>query len=172
MNALTRIIIVGVMIIAFGGGLYYELSSISNIRDDVTEANIAIQEKTGSDSRTKSILALQENYKDDLVVINDSVLNKTELVSVLEELEKTGRNLGLKTSISSITDEATKTASSTAQTVRITVNTEGVWSSNLAFVRLIENLPYKISVERADLSKAEEIWKTSAIIKVTTYPEK
>ncbi len=172
MNALTRIVIVCTMIIAFGGILYYELSSISRIRGEVTQANIAILEKTGSDSRTKSILALQENYKDDLAVINNTVLNKTELVSVLEELEKTGRNLGLKTSISSITDEATKTASSTAQTVRIAVSAEGVWSSNLAFIRLIENLPHKISIERVDLTKSEEIWRTNATIKVTIYPEK
>lgn len=170
MSTSLRTIIMSTIALVIFGGLGYEIFLVKNAEADIKQALTAADTKIGTDSRTRGILSIQNNSKEDLQVIDKAIITKSELVNVIDNLEKTGRGLGLTIAISSITSDASKNTT-TPQNVRISVEATGKWFDNMTFLKLLENLPYKISIERADMGSAGEVWHTSSVLRLTTLPD-
>ena len=172
MNSVTRTIVVGLIFLALLGGAGYELYYIKGADSAVRGAIERADEQIGSDSRARSIVYLQNNSIEELKVVDEAILAKEELVTFVESLEKMGRDMGLVVAISSITKEGNKSSSSTPEVVRIAVDATGPWGESLHFINLLENLPYKINIEKIDFTSGEKNWRSNTTIKITTYPEK
>jgi Tfp pilus assembly protein PilO len=172
MTSLTRIIIIGLITLATMGGLGYEVYLISSIQNEVTSTNESTDLQVGSDSRAKNIALLQESARAEVKMIEEVLLTRSDLVSLVEKLEKTGRDLGLNVSISSITNDSKTSSSVNPETVRISIEARGSWAPSLSYVRLIENLPHKFSVEKVDIGTDGEGWRTLISLKLITYPER
>lgn len=172
MTSTTRIIIIGFITLVFATTLGYEVYLVSSTEREVTSANESADLEIGGDSRAKNIALLQESSKSELALIEEIILTRADLVALVEKLEKTGRDLGLNVSISSITNDSKTSSSANPETVRISIESRGSWTSSLSYVKLIENLPHKFSIDRVDLGTDGEGWRTLISLKVITYPEK
>ena len=172
MNSVTRTIIVGLIFLIMLGGVGYELYYIKSADSAVRNAISKADEQIGSDSRARSVVYLQNNSVEEIKVLDKAILTKDELVTFVESLETMGRNMGLVVAISSITKEGNKSSTSTPEVVRITVDATGPWGESLHFINLLENLPYKIGIDKVDFNIDEKGWRSNTTIKITTYPEK
>lgn len=172
MNSLTRTIVLGFILVILSLGLTYELYFINTAEGQVLEAIKQADLQIGNDSRLRGIINLQENSSSELKILETAILTREDLVTLVEGLEKMGRDEGLMVSISSITNEPNKTSTTTPETVRIAIEASGSWIGNIHFIRLLENLPFKVNIERLDLSTNETGWKSNTSIKLIIYPEK
>ncbi len=172
MNSLTRTIIVGSICLILLGVVGYELYFIKGADSAVRSAIEKADEQIGIDSRARSIVYLQNNSVEELKVVDQAILTKGELVTFVENLEKMGRDRGLLVTISSIVKEGNKVSTSTPEVVRIAVEATGPWDDSLHFINLLENLPYKIGIDKVDFVGDENGWRSNTTIKITTYPEK
>jgi len=173
MNSLARTIIMGLMAIFFLGVFGVEFYLLSNTEAQIAKATEGADTRIGSDSRARSILSLQQSSKEELEVVEGAILDRSDLADLLENLQKTGVDMGLLVTISSVSGDPGKTPTpGSPETVRVSLEARGTWESGLAFMRLIENLPYKLAVEKAGLMVDDGKWNASVTLRLTTYSEK
>lgn len=172
MKSSTRIVIVSLITLIFTAALVYEVYLISSTQGELNNTTTSTDEEIESDRRAKSIIELQKESKTELAIVDEVLLTKSDLVELVEKLEKTGRDLGLIVSISSITNDSKTSSSQNPETVRISIETRGAWAQNLKFVRLVETLPHKFAIDRLDLNFDGQDWRTLVNLRVTTYPER
>jgi hypothetical protein len=172
MSATVRTVLVGFITLLLLVGLVFEIYFLKKIEADIASATSSADNEIGDDSRLRGIVELQELVKGDLEVFEDAILTRSDLVSVVEGLEKIGRGMGLSVSVTSIANENVKASQATEQVFRVSVETNGAWDKSLSFVRMFESLPYKLSIERIDLSLDGDDWRTNTSIRLSTYPER
>lgn len=172
MNALTRTIVVGLICLILLGVVGYELYFIKGADTAVRSAIEKADEQIGNDSRARSIVYLQNNSVEELKIADEAILTKEELVTFVESLENMGREIGLSITISSIVKEGNKVSTSTPEVVRVAVDAKGPWEESIHFINLLENLPHKIYIDKLDFTTDAGEWRSSTIVRVTTYPEK
>jgi hypothetical protein len=170
MSSKSRIIYLVLLIAVFAALLGYLLVSISSARRSANEAYAESLSLSGNDSWTREVRMIQNELQSDLAALDEAAITQPELISLIESLEKTGREMGLKVLFSSITAEGEQ-SSTTPQTVKMTVDTEGSWSASLAFVNLLEHLPVKSSIENSNLNVFGKAWRSGTTLRVTVFPE-
>lgn len=90
----------------------------------------------------------------------------TAAVQLIEALEGIGTQTGADVSLSSISaDNLDASASGTVGSVSARVSAEGSWSSVMRSLKLVENLPYPVTVSQVALSSggtpAKRVWQVS-----------
>lgn len=110
-----------------------------------------------SQDLSRAIHLTQKSASEDLADFQNLLLSSDKLVSLIEEIEKTGRALGLETEIVSV-GQADGGKDAQSGTVTIAVETQGSWAPTLAFVRALESLPYRIMINESNLSKTNDSW--------------
>lgn len=169
MSPKSRIIYLALFITLFAALLAYLLVSISTARRSATEAYAESLSLSGNDSWTREVGRIQDELQGDLATLDEAAITQPELISLIESLEKTGREMGLKVLFSSLVSEGV--SSTTPQTVKMVVDTEGSWSASLAFVNLLEHLPVKSSIENSTLNLSGTAWRSGTTLRVTVFPE-
>lgn len=151
--------------------LVYSMIFISKTEAETASLIEQTNALLGNDGWARSVESIQNTLKDDLVVLEETVLTREELVSLIESLEDRGDALGLSVVISSLTGEKSE-ATSTSQTVKMTIATEGGWAESLIFLRILQSLPHKNQIEVVNLSKEEKgEWNSDTTLKFVIFPE-
>ena len=92
------------------------------------------------------------------------VVSKGSVVSFIKAIEAVGRDSGASVSISSISSAS---ASDGAQPlIKGTVAVAGSWSQAMRAVRMVEDLPYALSVTGLRLAASDKAWTASMDIAV------
>ncbi len=172
MKTLIKTIFISILTLVLGGVFGYEVYFISKMESDITEAIEKADKDIGSSVRAKNIEQVRLTYKEEVSIIDEVVLTRADLVAFIERLEKVGRDIGLSISISSITNDSKNVSITNPEIVRVTIEARGSWASNLLFVKLLENLPYKYNIDRLDLLSDGKEWRTNSTLRLTTYPTK
>lgn len=171
MKHLSLALIARVCVIAFlAFVLAQETLAIFQIRGEAAELSLEAARRSGTDSQARALRAIRVSSSQDLESINKAAVTKSRLADVVSEIEASGKSLGLALSISSISASA-QAASTSPSTVRIAVETLGSWSGSIGFVHLIENLPYRISIEESKLALTDKGWKGNNTFSITILPE-
>lgn len=166
----TRITFLSLLLLLLSAALIVSLWSLRGIGLEAARLNAEADALSGNDSWTMGVRQIQSESAGDLKTLEEAKLSRTELVSLIETLEQAGKSMGLKVSFSSITAEG-ELSSSTPQTLKIVVDTEGTWRGSLAFVRLLQSLPTKASIETLTLSLSNQTWRSGTTLRVTVFPE-
>lgn len=171
MKHITFSLIIRLAIIGFlAFVLVQEVIAIVQVRAEAESIMAEASERTGTDDQTQSLRSLRTSEASALARINDAVVTKSRLAGVIGDLEKTAKDLGLTITISSV--NATGAATTTApSTVRMTIETLGPWSGSFAFLHLLENVPYKSSIEESRFSKSDKSWRGNYALSLTLIPE-
>lgn len=158
-----------IVLALFGVVLAKEVFLIFQTRSEAIALTVEASTRAGTDSRTQILRSLRASAADDILRLDRAAVTKSGLVNVISMIEDTGKSLGLVITISSISG-GTSSASNTPMTVRIAVETSGPWSPNLSFSHLLENLPYKVSVDESKLTRTEKTWQGHYVLSLTTLP--
>lgn len=84
---------------------------------------------------------------------------KTSAVTFIEQIEKIGKSAGVDLSVNSVSDEVKGGA-----TTQLTFSAEGSFSALYRLIALVESMPYKVAMKKADIQIGDskdtiEIWK-------------
>lgn len=111
----------------------------------------------------RSMRMIQDEAGGVLEAFNKLVLTSDKLVPLIESIEKTGRGLGLDTSILSVA-KTENTGSGEPDVARIVIETQGPWAGVLSFLRTVENLPHRVMIEESSFSRAEVGWRSRIVL--------
>ena len=130
-----------------------ETSKLLNATSDVIKENLL----------SESLRAIQHDRASDIEAFEALVLTRDKLASLLESVEKAGKTLGLDTRIVSV-DQVEGDKSIEPHMVRVTVEGTGPWTPTLAFLRVMENLPHRVTIESSKLSKENSNWNLRVVL--------
>ncbi|MDB5266809.1 MAG: hypothetical protein JWN89_624 [Parcubacteria group bacterium] len=183
----TKTLLVSLSIIAlfFVSLLGY---AVYDLRGKNQETSLLVNAADASARSTDSALSLRtakNNSEAAIAELDTSILTEGELVPLIEEIEKTGKDLGLKTSISSVTvDKVDPTAhGNDPDKVHVALEAEGPWAGSIAFIHALQNLPTKISIDDVSIISgtssgvsptgkplaAKKIWRLQAALTVYLF---
>ncbi|MEW5907815.1 MAG: type 4a pilus biogenesis protein PilO [Patescibacteria group bacterium] len=108
----------------------------------------------------REIEEIKEQWKE----VNSIFLDKESTVSFIENLESTGKKLGLEVKFDSIDFADKKT-----EKPILNLHAEGSFSNVFQFIVLLGNLPNSIVLKELRLSKISELWRGDFKILLTTY---
>ncbi|MBX4200134.1 hypothetical protein KW790_01585 [Candidatus Parcubacteria bacterium] len=143
-----------------------------------------LQSEAGSGSKGDTLIqalkTIQNNDRDELLALNDLIITKESLVTLLELIEKTAKDLGLDIKVNSLQGTEKTTKASPSPTVNVSLTTTGSWISSITFVHAIESLPYRVIIDTTDMStsvglveegkKSSPVWRSS--YQLTLYSSK
>lgn len=118
---------------------------------------------------SQSIRMTQNAAAKDLDNFEKITLSSDKTVSLIENIEAAGRNLGLETEIASVDKVEGKQASDPAM-IRIIIKTEGSWNPTLSFLRAMESLPYRVLIDEYTITAlvantiSDKRWKSQVTL--------
>jgi hypothetical protein len=175
-----------VLVLILLGMLVYGVWDI-RYKNQKTAALLEQAKVLGSaDVFAQSTHALRNNYKDDLEFLDHLALDDDSLVSFIELIEKSGKEMGVNASIVSVAVDKEKTTASSTQKlpsrVRITIKSDGEWASSVEFLHALENLPTQVSVESSSLmttlpagdvslekKAVKEPWRLNVVLSIYSF---
>lgn len=103
------------------------------------------------EKETAGLVKMVEDTKSSRNKLSSYFVSKESIISFIEELESLSRQANVVLSIDTPTEE--KEAPQSKQvSLRFNIKTSGSWGDTMYFIRLVENLPYKIFTDRVFLS--------------------
>src|SRR3989338_8481444 len=108
--------------------------------------------KESEEILAKSIKEIQNNSRAELSAFEQIVLSDSEIVPIIENIEKAGRALGLITEITSV-EKINDADPALPQRIRIIVESDGSWRGIFALLKAIESLPNRVLLEETTLAK-------------------
>lgn len=132
-------------------GLLFWKIKVTNERASVLSNEAQIDLKKDESLRaTKISLA---THKEAIETLDTYFISADGVVGFIEGLESLGREAGISITVASVIVEAdSKNKNDFKETLRLRVNTTGLWSNTNYFISLLENLPLHAEIKNATLS--------------------
>ena len=122
-----------------------------------------INETTKREVLFQSIRLTQDIAAEDIKAFKDIILSSDKLVLLIENIEASGKTLGLDAEILSV-EEIKNTGSIGLQSIRIVIETRGSWAPTLSFLRVVENLPHRVLIDESSILKQTDSWRSKIIL--------
>jgi Tfp pilus assembly protein PilO len=127
-----------------------------------------VDEAAEKEALSQSIRTMQNTAREDIKAFNEIVPSSGKLIPLIENLETSGRALGLDVEILSV-EEVKNTDSLGLQNIRIAIETQGSWPSTLSFLRVIESLPHRVLIDESSISKQGDLWRSRIILSLHLF---
>lgn len=119
-----------------------EISLILNVTDTAIQREIKLKSVDEIIKDTE----YERKKLDTYFVADDSI------VDFIEDIEELGRYVGIDIEIASVNiDNDLKTEDAISEILNLNIETKGKWEDIFYFLSLIEKMPFKIDIEKADL---------------------
>lgn len=147
----------------------YGVKYIEGLINKATESKEEIERLQAKIGHLRSLHQAAQDTNDDKAKINSYIIQSGGSVVFITELEQLASNIGLEYNtdrIESASEPELDIQGKELLTVSFTVN--GAWSSVFKFIKLVEAMPYSITIEKVDLFAAVPDKKTINTIVGTT----
>jgi hypothetical protein len=124
-----------------------ETYKLLNTVSQADQAEILAQ--TIEAARTKAAL--------DLETLNKLTFEEAKTVSLIEDVEQAGRDLGVRTQINAV-NKTSLPNSPELELFKMTIEARGTWQNTFSYLKALESLPYRIVMENTNLKKEENEW--------------
>ncbi|MFZ2038949.1 MAG: hypothetical protein WAV11_03355 [Minisyncoccia bacterium] len=170
------LIVVGLMTLIFilDGYLVWSINSYGNNSEKII-SNIDIE--ITKEAEKTMIQASIQTTKEDRQLLDNFFIGKEGEVDFVNNLKTMGDKAGVILNIESATFENYQNSSSSisAELVHVRLKSSGTWSEVVGFWTLLEAMPYRIAIDRVNLSKSTDkkgspIW--SQQIDITAFKKK
>ena len=161
----TLISLISLLVILVGLALF-GLYKIQSMDKSVFELENQLSSLSQVDSITQFIRSARNNAQPDLLNLEEIVMTRPKLVSLIETLEGLGQSLSLETTIISVNTDKT--------TIHMVVETEGGFVRSVDFLRALENLPHRVVIVETSLSASPSLprtWSTRSSIALPFFEE-
>lgn len=148
---LTTLLLLSIVFLA---ALILEIYNIQLKNRETSEFFNLVDHDAKVATLTQSIRMIQTNAAEDIAAFDNLTLSDNNLVSLIENIEATGRAFGLVTNIASV-EKIEDKKSVEPDLIRLAIETQGSWASTLSFLHAIESLPHRIMINELNLSRDE-----------------
>jgi len=98
-----------------------------------------------------------ESSRDSIDKIDSYFIKHNGTVEVIESIESLAKLSGVNIDSSSVSVDASSNKENYTETIRMVVDFDGSWKESSSFLFLIENAPFKVSIERVRIYKDESL---------------
>ena len=169
-NSKLLIIVLTLIVLGLVGALGVEVHGVW--RNNHTTAALLDEANatTEADVLAQSIKTMQSNSALELAEFDDFVITDAKLVGLIEKVEEAGQAFNLTTNIVSVDKiEDKKAKPNDPRIIRLTVETDGSWSGTMLFLRALESLPHRITMEEVNTTKQETGWHMKVVISLNSF---
>ena len=132
-------------------GKNQEMSELQNLAQLAEEA----------DNLSNLVRSISSTHASELETLEQIILRKDRVVLLIESVEQAANSLGIIAEITSVNEKAEE--GNKLSVIEMNIDANGTWSQNLAFLKALESLPYRVMFGRTDIKSAEEGGWTSSI---------
>lgn len=127
-----------------------EALALEGQRKVITEEKIKRQKES-----LASAIANSEEGRNKL---DSYLVEKTDVVSLIEKVEQTATDLGMNIDIVNFSEDKSTAIDPTGHVsvIGVTVSSQGSWDKIDRLINAIDNLPYKVTIKSIDLTKTSD----------------
>lgn len=159
-------VILTIALIASAIAIVYWDKQIWNFAEYVRDQRQVLRNEQAAVKFLSNVDKEIKQIKDYSEFFDEFYVGKDSILSFIEELESVARASGTKMQIQNVVPGETAAESYTY--VNITLQSSGAWENVNKFVKLIEMMPYYVSIKVLNLSRGEETWTASMTITTVT----
>lgn len=135
----------------------YLFTNIKRMDKTVSDRMAKIEYELEKEKHLQSIRNLMNDTKDDFGQIANFFIQPAGSVEFIEKVESLANIAGVKMEIKSVgIDVAKNKTSSSTESFRVSLKTEGLWANNMYLLSLLESIPYKLTFDSINLQKMED----------------
>ncbi len=150
--------------------------SIKLIRDKVIEVSkyqIKADEKTTLDTNNRSLEDLIKNNKVEIDQLQSRIVKKDGTVSFIDTVESYAKSSGISVLVENVEERKLTPEIEGYQALHLNVKTQGSWEGTYRFLSLLESLPYKLTIESAEIkNEMRETAAWNSLISVSVLQQK
>lgn len=161
------LIVVILLVVLVLGGYYFLFALIKSKNEKVSLFSQEIDLYLERESMRRTTEKTAEELSEKIQKLDSYFLHKDEVVPFIESIESAGSKSGVVVNIASvgvigpqIVESASVGGSADGkkdETLELRLDARGSWGNVVNFVSYIENLPYKVSVERAVFHRGSSV---------------
>lgn len=159
-------VILAIALIASAIAIVYWDKQIWNFAEYVRDQRQVLRNEQAAVKFLSNVDKEIKQIKDYSAFFDEFYVDKESTLSFIEELESVARASGTKMQIQNVVPGETAAESYTY--VNITLQSAGTWESVNRFVKLIEMMPYYVSIKVLNLSQSGEAWVASMTVTTVT----
>ncbi|MDQ3089823.1 MAG: hypothetical protein M3Q24_01560 [bacterium] len=149
-NTLILFLILTILLV---GILVFGVLFINKKNDRTKELLTTVESSSNNSLLIQSLRLAEMDPQSDLALLEQIALNRSDLISFIETLEETGRQIGINVKIASVSVE--ENVSSGLDKINFKIETSGNWKGTMMFNKTLENLPNKTIIDSSTLSAGE-----------------
>lgn len=153
----TKLILLISFIIVFLGAYIYLYERAVILFAQAKEIRSRIIEETAKDRELENIRSDIKASLGNYEKVQDLFISKEFVGDFLEGLENLGREIGVLVVTESVTNKELNPSVSDKEEMNIFLTVRGSQENTIAYLKLLELLPYKIRIDNALLQKGESI---------------
>lgn len=156
-TAKKNIIILSILSVAVVILCVYLFTDIKRMDKTVSDRMIGIESELEKEKQLQSIRNLMNDTKSELGQIANFFIQPAGSVEFIELVESLAKIASIKMEIESVGIDAAKNkTSSSTESFRVSLKTEGSWANNMHLLGLLESVPYKLAFDSINLQKVKD----------------
>ncbi len=145
------ILVLVLALLAICGYLYFTYY-IDSLTQKTSELKNDIQVSQIKYTRLESLRKATENTSDQKSKIGELFVGQSDAVNFIGKIESLAKDSGLTYVTKSVETEAVPGDDQTKELITINMNTAGLWSNTVKFLKLIESMPYSLKINSLRLN--------------------
>jgi len=154
-----KIAIAVLVAVVSAAGLYaYMYFDIQNTHNRIAELRVKIAEAEKSEHELRFIKGVLEDTRKERAELLTRFVPQENAVQFIEFVEDVADAEGLAAETISVTvpkpEEDVSAGDTTIEALHMEIATEGTWSNTQSYISLLESMPYKLTVDTAEIRHA------------------
>ena len=141
-----KLITVSVLAVLAICGYFYFTYYIDSLTQKTSELKNDIQVSEIKYTRLESLRKATENTSDQKSKIGELFVGQSDAVNFIGKIENLAKDAGLAYVTKSVETEPLPGDDQSKELITINMNTTGLWSNTVKFLKLIETLPYSLKI--------------------------
>ncbi len=166
-TTIVRLILASLAALAMLAFLVLGWLHVKKVNRETAGLSVAAGESARLETEERMIRNIRSEAAAEIRAFEAFTLDNEKLVSLIESVEETGRALKLDLKIDSV--EKKESEGAAPQVIRIAVSAQGSWASAYMFLRAVEALPYRVMIERVNLTKDNAAWSETVVFSVHSF---
>ncbi len=154
-NKIIALVILNLIVLVLYVGVFF---SIKGTQESTSLLLNEVETNDKKNDKLQSIRAILRDSDSDIKKLESYFIASDGIVTFIETIEAEAKVSGVKTTIDFVNVDGaqSKNATSSKETLRLRLSTEGSWAESMYFLSLLEQIPFQVNMERVSLVYSPE----------------
>ncbi len=151
------LILIIILVLIVLGGYYFLFSTIKHTNEKASLFSQEIDLYAQREATLKNTQKMAEELNTQMEKLGSYFLHTNDTVPFIELVEGAGVKTGVNVTIGSISPVVTADSTVKGEMIALRLEARGSWSNIYNFILYMENLPYKVSLEKVNVSRSSSV---------------